>query len=139
MTVLEVGSVALAAPRLGRPNPLSPLRLLGELHGDVDTAGLDAELARNLRYGTVPSVLPYLLEDDYSCELVPQRLCVDLRELRLVGKFDYFQIPPSQRLWICEHRPPSSPPRSRPPDVVAGGCFIVQAASAARWRAMLTR
>jgi hypothetical protein len=31
-----------------------------------------------------------------------QRLCVDLCNLQLVGKFDYFQVPPSQRLWICE-------------------------------------
>jgi hypothetical protein len=31
-----------------------------------------------------------------------QRLCVDLRDLRLVGKFDYFQVPPSQRLWSWE-------------------------------------
>jgi endonuclease YncB( thermonuclease family) len=31
-----------------------------------------------------------------------QRLCVDLRDLRLVGKFDYHQVPPSQRLWIWE-------------------------------------
>jgi hypothetical protein len=30
------------------------------------------------------------------------RLCVDLRDLSLVGKFDYFQVPPSQRLWIWE-------------------------------------
>jgi hypothetical protein len=31
-----------------------------------------------------------------------QRLCVDLGDLRLVGKFDDFQVPPSQRLWIWE-------------------------------------
>jgi hypothetical protein len=31
-----------------------------------------------------------------------QRLCVDLRDLSLVGEFDYFQVPPSQRLWIWE-------------------------------------
>jgi endonuclease YncB( thermonuclease family) len=31
-----------------------------------------------------------------------QRLCVDLSDLSLVGKFDYFQVPPSQRLWIWE-------------------------------------
>jgi endonuclease YncB( thermonuclease family) len=31
-----------------------------------------------------------------------QRLCVDLRDLRLVGKYDYFPVPPSQRLWIWE-------------------------------------
>jgi hypothetical protein len=27
---------------------------------------------------------------------------LDLRDLRLVGRFDYFQVPPSQRLWIWE-------------------------------------
>jgi endonuclease YncB( thermonuclease family) len=31
-----------------------------------------------------------------------QRHCVDLRDLRLVGKFDYHEVPPSQRLWIWE-------------------------------------
>jgi endonuclease YncB( thermonuclease family) len=31
-----------------------------------------------------------------------QRHCVDLRDPSLVGKFDYFQVPPSQRLWIWE-------------------------------------
>jgi hypothetical protein len=31
-----------------------------------------------------------------------QRVCVDLRDLRVVGKFDYFRVPPSQRLWIWE-------------------------------------
>jgi hypothetical protein len=31
-----------------------------------------------------------------------QRHCVDLRDLRLVGRFDDFQVPPSQRLWIWE-------------------------------------
>ena len=31
-----------------------------------------------------------------------QRLCVDLRDLRVVGKFDYHEVPPSQRLWIWE-------------------------------------
>jgi hypothetical protein len=31
-----------------------------------------------------------------------QRHCVDLRDLRLVGKFDYHEILPSQRLWIWE-------------------------------------
>ena len=76
MTTLEVGSIVLAMPRRGRPNPLPPLRLLGELHGDIDPTGLDAEMARNLRYGKVDSVLPYLLQDDYSRELEPQATSV---------------------------------------------------------------
>ncbi|HKQ03149.1 MAG TPA: DUF5107 domain-containing protein, partial [Actinomycetes bacterium] len=72
MTILDVRSVVLAAPRRGGLNPLPPLRLLGELHDDIDSTGLDAEMARNIGYGAVPSVLPYLLQDDYSRDLVPQ-------------------------------------------------------------------
>jgi endonuclease YncB( thermonuclease family) len=37
-----------------------------------------------------------------------QRLCVDLRTLRLVGKFDYHQVPPSKRLWIWEEDLPQA-------------------------------
>jgi hypothetical protein len=72
MTTLDIGSIVLAMPHRGPENPLPPLRLLGDLHDDVDASGLDEEMARNLRYGHVPSVLPYLLQDDYARELVPQ-------------------------------------------------------------------
>ena len=38
----------------------------------IDGAGgAVTEMARNIRYGTVRSVLPYLLQDDPSRELVP--------------------------------------------------------------------
>ena len=72
MTVLDIRSIILSAPRRGSVNPLPPLRLLGDLHDDIDCTGLDAEMTRNIRYGTVSSVLPYLLQDDYSRELAPQ-------------------------------------------------------------------
>lgn len=43
----------------------------------IDGAGgAVTEMARNIRYGTVRSVLPYLLQDDYSRELVPQETSV---------------------------------------------------------------
>jgi len=76
MTVLDIRSIVLSAPRRGSVNPLPPLRLLGDLHDEIDCTGLDAEMARNIRYGTVRSVLPYLLQDDYSRELVPQETSV---------------------------------------------------------------
>jgi hypothetical protein len=76
MTVLDVRSIVLSAPRRGSVNPLPPLRLLGDLHDDIDCTGLDAEMTRNIRYGNVSSVLPYLLQDDYSRELVPQETWV---------------------------------------------------------------
>jgi endonuclease YncB( thermonuclease family) len=31
-----------------------------------------------------------------------QRLCVDLRKMKLVGKFDFYKVPPGDRLWIWE-------------------------------------
>ncbi|MGQ0740041.1 MAG: hypothetical protein ACT4OJ_13400 [Bacteroidota bacterium] len=31
-----------------------------------------------------------------------QRLCVDLRNMKVVGKFDFYKVPPSDRLWIWE-------------------------------------
>lgn len=31
-----------------------------------------------------------------------QRICVDLRDLSTVGLFDYYKVPPSQRLWIWQ-------------------------------------
>ena len=73
MTVLDIRSITLSVPRLGSLNPLPPLRLLGDLHDDIDYSGLDAEMTRNIRYGNVSSVLPYLLQDDYSREPLPQK------------------------------------------------------------------
>ncbi|HEX2374284.1 MAG TPA: DUF5107 domain-containing protein, partial [Actinomycetota bacterium] len=69
MTILDIRSIDLSAPRRGSLNPLPPLRLLGDPHGDIDCTGLDAEMAGNIRYGTARSVLPYLLQDDYTREL----------------------------------------------------------------------
>jgi hypothetical protein len=42
---------------------------------------------------------PAAIAEDY------QRHCVDLRDLRLVGRLDYLQVPPSQRRWIWEDDP----------------------------------
>jgi hypothetical protein len=58
MTSLDIRSIVVSMPRRGPLNPLPPLRLLGDLHDAVDPAGLDAEMARNLAYGSVGSVLP---------------------------------------------------------------------------------
>jgi hypothetical protein len=80
MTTLDIRSIVFAMPHRGPENPLPPLRLLGDLHDDVDGTGLDEEMARNIRYGHVSSVLPYLLQDDYSRELVPRETTVAILE-----------------------------------------------------------
>ena len=80
MTTLDIHSIVFAMPHRGPENPLPPLRLLGDLHDDVDGTGLDEEMARNIRYGHVSSVLPYLLQDDYSRELVPRETTAAILE-----------------------------------------------------------
>jgi hypothetical protein len=80
MTTLDIHAIVFAMPHRGPENPLPPLRLVGDLHDDVDGTGLDEEMARNIRYGHVSSVLPYLLQDDYSRELVPRETTVAILE-----------------------------------------------------------
>jgi tetratricopeptide (TPR) repeat protein len=102
MTTLAIRSIVLSMPYRGPLNPLPPLRLLGDLHNDIDCTGLDEEMARNIRYGNVSSVLPYLLQDDYSRELVPQETSVAVLEnnyLRAVVLLEF-----GGRLWSLQDK-----------------------------------
>ena len=102
MTILDIRSIVVSMPRQGPLNPLPPMRLLGDLHDDIDCAGLDEEMAGNIRYGHVSSVLPYLLQDDYSRELVPQETSVAVLEnshLRAVVLLEF-----GGRLWSLEDK-----------------------------------
>jgi tetratricopeptide (TPR) repeat protein len=102
MTSLDVRSIVLPMPRRGPLNPLPPLRLLGHLHDDIDGTGLDEEMTRNLRYGNVGSVLPYLLEDDYSRALVPQETRVAVLENRHLRAVVLLEL--GGRLWSLEDK-----------------------------------
>ena len=102
MTILDIRSIVVSMPRQGPLNPLPPMRLLGDLHDDIDCAGLDEEMAGNIRYGHVSSALPYLLQDDYSRELVPQETGVAVLEnshLRAVVLLEF-----GGRLWSLEDK-----------------------------------
>jgi tetratricopeptide (TPR) repeat protein len=102
MTTLDLRSIVLSMPHRGPLNPLPPLRLLGDLHDDIDSTGLDEEMARNIRYGNVSSVLPYLLQDNYSRELVPQETNVAILEnsyLRAIVLLEF-----GGRLWSLEDK-----------------------------------
>jgi hypothetical protein len=97
MTTLDIRSIVFSMPPRGPLNPLPPLRLLGDLHDDIDCTGLDEEMARNIRYGRASSVLPYLLQDDYTRDLSPQETRVAILEndhLRAVVLLEF-----GGRLW----------------------------------------
>jgi tetratricopeptide (TPR) repeat protein len=102
MTILDVRSIVVSMPRQGPVNPLPPLRLLGDLHDDIDCAGLDEEMTRNIRYGNVSSVLPYLLQDDYSRELVPQETTVAVLENSYLRAIVLLEL--GGRLWSLEDK-----------------------------------
>ncbi len=102
MTTLDIRSIVVSMPHRGPLNPLPPLRLLGDLHDDIDCAGLDEEMARNIRYGHVRSVLPYLLQDDYSRELVPQETSVAVLENRYLRAVVLLEL--GGRLWSLEDK-----------------------------------
>jgi len=102
MTILDIRSIVLSMPRRGPLNPLPPLRLLGDLHGDIDCTGLDEEMTRNIRYGNVSSVLPYLLQDDYSRELVPRETRVAVLENSYLRATVLLEL--GGRLWSLEDK-----------------------------------
>ena len=102
MTTLDLGSIVLRMPHRGPLNPLPPLRLLGDLHDDLDCTGLDEEMARNIRYGNVSSVLPYLLQDDYSRHLAPQETSVAILENSYLRAVVLLEL--GGRLWSLEDK-----------------------------------
>jgi tetratricopeptide (TPR) repeat protein len=102
MTTLDIHSVVFAMPHRGPENPLPPLRLLGDLHGNVDGTGLDEEMTRNLRYGHVRSVLPYLLQDEYARELVPCETAVAILENSYLRAMVLLEL--GGRLWSLEDK-----------------------------------
>lgn len=60
---------------------------------------------KNLLLGYEYRMCIKLSKDKSSAECIAdafERICVDLRDLSIVGKFDFYKVPPSHRLWIWE-------------------------------------
>ncbi|NUR93396.1 MAG: DUF5107 domain-containing protein, partial [Nonomuraea sp.] len=68
MTTLTLSSITIPVSPLGQDNPLPPLRTLADPRGGLELAAADAEMAAQLAYGHVESLLPYTFQDGYGRE-----------------------------------------------------------------------
>ncbi|GAA2760198.1 DUF5107 domain-containing protein [Actinopolymorpha rutila] len=103
MAELRTEQVSMPVAAVGPPNPLPPLRSTRDVHAEIDTSGVDEEMARNLRYGRVATVLPYLLQDGYTRDRVEAPVKVAMLEndvLRATFLLDH-----GGRLASLVHRP----------------------------------
>lgn len=65
-TSLTATGLTLPVAEIGAENPLPPLRSLGETHEVHNLDELPEDLAANIGYGKLGSVLPYRLQDGYT-------------------------------------------------------------------------
>ncbi|MFK0193232.1 DUF5107 domain-containing protein [Kitasatospora sp. NPDC090308] len=71
MSELRLATLTLPTAPVGPVNPLPPLFTGVDAHQVEDADEADAEMRRNIGYGRVPSVLPYLVQDGYTRERAP--------------------------------------------------------------------
>ena len=103
MTELRLETLTMPTADVGPVNPLPPLVSIDDLHTVVDPGEADAEMRRNLGYGRVGSVLPYLLQDGYGRDRRPAEHKVAVLEndaLRATFLLDL-----GGRLWSLVHKP----------------------------------
>ncbi|MGW1535763.1 DUF5107 domain-containing protein [Streptomyces aureus] len=76
VTTIRRDVLALPTAELGPSNPLPPLRTLDEMHriDDRDRAGLPGDMARQIGYEPLRSVLPERIRDGYGRERAPREL-----------------------------------------------------------------
>lgn len=68
MTQFQLSSITIPVSPVGPENPLPPLRTLPDPRGGLELAAADAEMAAQLAYGHVDSLLPYTFQDGYGRE-----------------------------------------------------------------------
>src|SRR5947208_1742400 len=103
MSELRLTTLTLPTAPVGPVNPLPPLFSGADLHEVAEAGQADEEMRRNIGYGRVPSVMPYLVQDGYTRdrENVEHPVAVlenaTLRATFLLGA--------GGRLWSLVHKP----------------------------------
>lgn len=94
----------MPAADLGEENPLPPLRSGRDLHTVHETGpGIPADMKSNFRYGHLPSILPYTMQDGYD----RNRQTREFRAAVLENEFLRATFLPELggRLWSLVHKP----------------------------------
>ena len=104
MTDLRIETLTLPGVDLGPENPLPALAAASDVHASVELApDIPEEDQRYVGYGTVPSCLPYLLQDGYGRTLRPTAFRVAVLENDTLRATFLLEL--GGRLWSLLHKP----------------------------------
>src|SRR4051794_27764495 len=103
MSELRLETLTMRTAQVGPENPLPPLFAVADIHASIDTAAADAEMRRNIGYGRVSTVLPYLVQDGYGRNRQPAEHKVAVLENDVLRAT--FLLNHGGRLWSLVHRP----------------------------------
>ncbi len=103
MSELRLETLTMPTAEVGPVNPLPPLFSAADLHTVVDLGEADAEMRRNIGYGRVRSVLPYLVQDGYGRARRPTGHRVAVLENDVLRAT--FLLDLGGRLWSLVHKP----------------------------------
>jgi tetratricopeptide (TPR) repeat protein len=103
MTELRIETLQIPAADLGPDNPLPPLRGGGDLHAVTHAPGVPDDMLQNMRYGHLPNILPYTLQDGYNRQREPRDFRVAVLENDLLKAT--FLLERGGRLWSLLHKP----------------------------------
>lgn len=103
MSELRLTTLTLPTAPVGPVNPLPPLFSGADLHEVADASQADDEMRRNIGYGRVPSVMPYLMQDGYTRERAPAEHPAAVLENATLRAT--FLLGAGGRLWSLIHKP----------------------------------
>lgn len=103
MSELHITDITMPTAGLGPVNPLPPLFPDLDVHQLPDVGEADDEMRRNVGYGRVRSLLPYLNQDGYGRTLRPTEHRVAVLENDVLRAT--FLLDTGGRLWSLIHRP----------------------------------
>lgn len=102
MSELRISSWRMPAADLGPVNPLPPLANRKRPQFE-NISGIPDKIIKNMTYGHVPSILPYMLQDGYSRQLHPTVVRVAVLENEILRAT--FLLEFGGRLWSLVHKP----------------------------------